>query len=291
MGRKAAFLICEIARNEVVKNDSDLTDFVLGLMTKNKSQGLPNYNKEEVSEAIQTGVKIIEESEKSNIKIISIYDKDYPASFKIMHDRPLLMNLQGNYKEINRRNAIAIIGTREPTKEGIKAGEFLGEYFGIKGYNVVSGLAKGCDTVAHRGCLKVHGMTTAILAHGLHMVYPTENQRLAQEILENDGILMSEYFIGTGAEPGNFIERDKLQAGLSSATIVIQTDIDGSTMFAVNATLKSSKPLAAVKYKPGIVSNEIRGNEMLIHEDKAFPLTSANIDEFINLIPIKSRDK
>lgn len=284
---KTALMICEMARNEAIDNDSDFLEFLIDSKVHNKFQGFPSYSEAEINYAVDQGNKIIEESDKCDIKIISLYDKEYPSTFKLMPDKPVILNVQGNLKAINDRTGIAIIGTREPTKEGLEAGEFLGEYFGNIGYNVVSGLAKGCDTSAHQGCLKSNGMTTAVVAHGLHMIYPKENEQLAQEILRKDGVLMSEYFVGQGADPGHFIERDRLQAGLASATIVIQTDIEGSTMFTVKATLKYSKPLAAVVYKKGITSNEIRGNEMLVREGKAFPLTSRNLEEFIDLIPHK----
>jgi len=284
---KTALMICELTRNETIDNDSDFLEFILHLKANNKSQGFPSYSEAEINCAIEKGNKIIEESDKCDIKIISLYDKDYPSPFKLMPDKPVILNVQGNIKTINDKTGIAVIGTREPTKEGVEVGEYLGEYFSKNGYNVVSGLAMGCDTAAHRGCLKANGMTTAIVAHGLHMIYPKENEQLAKDILQKDGVLMSEYFVGQGADPGHFIERDRLQAGLASATIVVQTDIEGSTMFTVKSTLKYSKPLAAVVYKKNINSNEIRGNEMLIREGKAFPLTSKNLTEFIDLIPHK----
>ena len=284
---KTALMICEMTGNEALNNDDDLAQFLLGSKAYDKIQGFPRYTETEVNYAVEKGDKIIEESEKSNIKIISLSDEDYPASFKLMPDKPVILSIKGNLKLLNDKTGIAIVGTREPTKEGIEVGEYLGEYFGNKGYNVVSGLAKGCDTAAHRGSLKSNGMTTGIVAHGLHMIYPKVNEKLAEEILQNDGVLMSEYFVGQGADPGHFIERDRLQAGLSSATIVVQTDTEGSTMFTVKATLKYSKPLAAVVYNKSINSNEMLGNDMLIQEGNAFPLTSKNIEEFIKLIPVK----
>jgi DNA processing protein len=282
--RKTAFSICEKARNISFESDDDLAGFVLDLKTDIRFRYLPDYNKWDINDAIQKGVRIIEESEKEDIRMISVYDDDYPKSFRLMPDKPLLINVKGNINNAIKLPGVALIGTRDPTPEGIVTGEFLGEYFGKKGYNVISGLAKGCDTAAHQGCLKAHGTTTAIVAHGLHMIYPDENKRLAEEILENNGLLISEFFIGTGVTPDHFIERDRLQAGLSSAIIVIQTAITGSTMATVNATLREGKPLAAVKYKRNITSSEVKGNEILLNEMKAFPLTSGNIEDFIKLI-------
>jgi DNA processing protein len=282
--RKTAFKICDLAKNEIIDNDFDLQEIILGLIVSKKIHRLQEYTTAELNIAFEQGEQILEKSERAGIKILSTFDSDFPDYLKDIHDKPIVLNFKGNYKNLNNHDGIAIIGTREPTKEGKISGEFFGEYFGKKGYNVVSGLAKGCDTAAHLGCLKGGGMTTAIVAHGLHMVYPKENEKLAESIIDSGGVLLSEYFIGEGALADYFVERDRLQAGLSKATIVIQTDIQGSTMYAVNATLNSNKSLAAVQYEPDIYSSEIRGNDMLIKTGKAFPLTSSSVNEFIKCL-------
>jgi DNA processing protein len=287
VGRKAAFKICDLVKNEIIDNDFDLQEIIIGFIVNKKISRLQEYTKAELSIAFEQGEQILEKSERAGIKILSAFNSDFPEYLKDIHDKPIILNFKGNYKNLNNHDGIAIIGTREPTKEGEISGEFFGEYFGKKGYNVVSGLAKGCDTAAHLGCLKGRGMTTAIVAHGLQMVYPKENEELAERIINSGGVLLSEYFIGEGALGNNFVERDRLQAGLSKATIVIQTDIEGGTMYAVNTTLNSNKPLAAVRYKPDIYSSEIRGNDMLIKTGKAFALTSNSVDEFFKMISDK----
>lgn len=281
---KTAWRICEIAVNENISGDSELSDLILGMNSDKRLPDHPIYSQHDIDLAIGKGTDLLYESEKENIRLISAYDPDYPQVFRYLADRPLLLNVKGDFRNAFKRTGVALVGTRDPTKEGIIAGEFLGEYIGNKGYNVISGLARGCDTAAHRGCLRGHGTTTAIVAHGLDIVYPKENERLAEEIIENGGVLMSEYVIGTGADPDHFKERDRLQAWLAAATILIQSDISGSTMFTVNYTLERCNPLAAVRYKPGIISDEISGNEILIREKKSFALSSANIEEFLKLI-------
>lgn len=287
IGRRTAFKICKLANHEIIDNDFDLQEFIIGLAADKKISRLQEYTKAELGIAFKQGEEVLEKSERAGIKILSAFDNDFPEYLKNIYDKPIILNLKGNYKNLNNHDGIAIIGTREPTKEGEISGEFFGEYFGRKGYNVVSGLAKGCDTAVHLGCLKGGGMTTAIVAHGLHMVYPIENEELTQSIVDSGSVLLSEYFIGEGALANNFIERDRLQAGLSKATIVIQTDIEGSTMHTVNATLNANKPLAAVQYEPDIYSSEIRGNDMLIKTGKAFSLTSSSVDEFYKMISDK----
>jgi DNA processing protein len=285
IGRKKAFSICEQARDETFKSDIELRNYIADYFTNISKD---NYSDDDYKIAFEKGDNIIYKSEEENIKIISYYDDDFPNMLKQMGDKPIVLNYKGNIQILSEKIGIAIIGTREPTPEGIKAANYFGETFGRKGYNIISGLAKGCDSNAHRGCLNVYGTTTAILAHGLHTIYPKENRELAYEILEKDGILISEYFIGTGALANYFVERDRLQAGLSRGTIVIQTDIKGGTMYAVKATLKDKKKLAAIKYKnlyPHLTP-KIRGNEELI-ADGAFPLTQSNINDFENSIQNK----
>jgi DNA processing protein len=285
VGRKTAFKICDIAKDESIKTDGDLLNFLLDSFANKRVPGFIPFNKDQIQQAFHKGDRVLDLSKRANIKILSIYDDGFPVLLKTMRDRPIVLNFKGDYRKINQHIGIALVGTREPTKKGIKYGEFLGEYFGRHGYNVVSGLAKGCDTAAHQGCLKVGGMTSAVVAHGLHMIFPLENYDLANKILENGGALISEYFIGKKPEPFQFMERDRIQVGLSVATIVIQTDLSGGTMHTVQATLENHKPLAVLRYEQGVRSPEIRGNKKLIRERKAFPLTIENIDDFIKLIP------
>lgn len=291
IGRRTAHKICDRAKDEIIDNDNDLKDFILGCIANKWVQKLPIYTNQDFEEAFKEAEKIIEKSERLNISILSIYDKDFPNLLKAIPDKPILLNFKGRYKELNNYQGVAIIGTREPTKEGIISGEYIGEYFGKKGFNVVSGLAKGCDTAAHEGCLRGKGFTTAIVAHGLHMTYPKENRELAERIVDSGGVLLSEYFISQGALSNYFVERDRLQAGLSKGTIVIQTGIKGGTMHAVRATIESKKPLAAVEYNVFISYDKIGGNEMLIKEKGAFPITKDSIPDFVEKLNSKVEPK
>lgn len=237
---------------------------------------LPSYSA--FQDANKQAKRIIENTYNQGISIVSKFDADFPKMLLETVDEagkpsvPILLYFKGDLSATNRKG-IAIIGTREPTKEGIAAGEFFGKKLASLGVNIVSGLALGCDSSGHRGALDANGITTAFLAHGLDSVYPPENKSLAERIIHNGGLLMSEYEIGQQVNRYNLVARDRLQAALSSATIVIQTGISGGTMHAVNATLASHKPLYAVRYK-GINSEKALGNEFLIQTKGAIPLTS-----------------
>lgn len=136
------------------------------------------------------------------------------------------------------------------------------------------------------GAIKVKGTKmTAVLAHGLHNIYPKENEELGNNILINNGLLISEYFVNEKANKGTFVERDRLQAGISLGTIVIQTGITGGTMYTVNETVKSKKMLAAVHFQKKFdsIHEKNQGNIKIIKEG-AFALTSTNFKEFVNLL-------
>jgi DNA processing protein len=112
-------------------------------------------------------------------------------------------------------------------------------------------------------------------------VYPPENKKLADSILDNGGLLMSEYAIGMGVNRYNLVARDRLQAGLADATIVIQTGIHGGTMHAVNATLQAGKPLFVVEYSKPVLSDKIQGNKYLKESKGAQGISAINTQDVI----------
>jgi DNA processing protein len=134
--------------------------------------------------------------------------------------------------------------------------------------------------------LKNHS-SYCFLANGLdwESIYPKENLELARNIIEKGGLLLSEYPVGQSCGRYGLVARDRLQAGLSYATVVIQTGEKGGTMHAVNATINSGKLLFAVEYKNGedATHEKVQGNVKLIREGKAHPLRSASIDEAIQM--------
>jgi DNA processing protein len=180
------------------------------------------------------------------------------------------------------------VGTREVTSEGIKGDLYISGEFARRGFNIVSGLAIGCDTYAHKGALNVGGKTTAFLANSLEysLIYPSENKGLAEEIVDKGGLLLSEYSIGKNANKYNLVARDRLQSALSLATIVIQTGIKGGTMHAANTTLKSGKPLYAMKYKDEFTNQHEKslGNAYLVKQGAKYISGGDNIDELCQSI-------
>lgn len=234
--------------------------------------------------------------EGKGIGVISYFDSDFPqmlrncTSEEGKQDPPLILFYRGNLKALEKPG-IAVIGTREPTANGVAAGLHFSKELAMRGFNIVSGLALGCDTTGHRGALDAGGTTTAFLAHGLdwELIYPKENLELAKEIVEKGGLLLSEYAPGTQGNRYFFVARDRLQAGLSYATVVVQTGVHGGTMHAVNATINSNKPLFAVEYKKDsdLSNRQVQGNLMLINSGSAIPLRSSEIEAAVQIVNAK----
>ena len=272
----------------MVKNkafdEADIYTYIMNCINNKLIRVKKELSRLDIQYAVDKSNKIIGESLKNNVFIISKFDEDYPFMLRnLIGNRgedtsPLILNYKGNLSSIKDRQSIAIIGTRHPTKEGEEAGMYYAKYFAEKGFNIVSGLALGCDTIAHKGALSVNGTTTAILAHGLQMISPKRNEFIAKEILEKGGLLLSEYLFGVPAYNTSFVERDRLQAGLAIATIVIQTGIKGGTMHAVRTTINNNKILAVVNYKEQSVkcNENVAGNELLISRG-SFSLRKAEV--------------
>jgi DNA processing protein len=177
----------------------------------------PEYPLTEFLAAENKAKEILQQCQKNNIQLIGYFDTAFPDSLKNIEQPPVLLFIKGDASLLLSQMSLAVIGTREPSMRGLKTATKISERLAKAGYVIISGLAVGCDTAAHRGCILGEGKTIAILAHGLDSVYPTQNISLAKEIIEKGGCLISEYPPGTKANPSYFIKRDRLQSGLSKA--------------------------------------------------------------------------
>ena len=271
----------------------------------NKQSGklFEKHSGDDLYVAYKAAERIIDACTKDGIGILSYYEPEFPEMLKNCineegkEDPVILMYYRGNLKALSSPG-VALIGTREPTPNGLKAGIYFAEQFAKENFNIVSGLAIGCDTTGHRGALNVGGKTTAFLANGLdwNSIYPKENLGLAKEIVEKGGLLLSEYPIGQMCNRYALVARDRLQAALSYATVAIQTGIKGGTMHAVNTTLITHKPLFMVEYKneEDKKSEKVQGNIQLIAKGKALPLRSDSFVKAVNIIDAiidKSKNK
>lgn len=205
-----------------------------------------------------------------NHSIISFFDKDYPDSLKITIDRPAILYCEGDLNCL-RDKCLAVIGTREPTVHGQIIANNITKWFSDKGWNIVSGLAKGIDSIAHRSAIDNNGKTIAVMAQGLEKIYPAENKKLALDIVNSGGILISEYSYGSQTFRNNFVQRDRIQAGLSAAVLMIQSDLKGGSLHASRSAINYGRYLIIPNQsKRDIINDEpkIQANLVFMSEDR-----------------------
>ncbi len=231
----------------------------------------------DIGRALDSAEDVLKKSADQGISVTSWYEKDFPDGLRHALNTsgkkaPAILVFYKGDLSLASSHGVAVIGARKCAPQAAAAGRAIAEKLAARGFCIVSGLALGCDTAAHEGALNAHdGKTIAILGNGLDDVYPKENKLLAERILERGGLLLSEYEIGTPALNYNLVARDRLQAALSLATIVLQTSPKGGTMNAALSTHHAGRPLYAVRYSDASVngSPETEGNHLLVSKYKA----------------------
>jgi DNA processing protein len=184
---------------------------------------------------------VLERQIRDSVLFTTIIDNNYPKLLKKISNPPLLLYYKGNISILNERDSIAVIGTRNASSTGLNIASIIAREFAERGYIIVSGLAKGIDTAAHMGALETNGYTAAVLGAPLDKIYPAENRPLVERILSHDGVVLSELGNGQVSFRGNFVQRDRIQSGLSIGIIPVQTDVEGGTMHTVNFALQQKR--------------------------------------------------
>ena len=226
--------------------------------------------------------KLLEKYEKyilkNDIKIINISDDNYPAKLKNIYAPPITIFAKGDISLLSSK-AIAIVGSREPSKYGIYVAEKFSKELSKEGITIVSGLARGIDTFAHVGALSSFGKTIAVLGSGIDVVYPKENAKYYKEISEK-GLIISEYIVGTAPESKNFPQRNRIISGLSDGVLVVEARKNSGTMITTDFALEQGKELYVI---PGnITSNLSAGTNNLIKEGAKLVTDVCEILEDLN---------
>jgi DNA processing protein len=200
--------------------------------------------------------------DKYEVQVLSIQDEGYPFNLKFTFDPPCLLYIKGTL--IPEDNvSVAIVGSRRATAYGRTVAEKLGGELAKKGITVVSGLARGIDTCAHRGTLAGGGRTIAVLGSGLGVIYPPENKNLAEEITRQ-GAVISEFPIMSSPEKGHFPRRNRLISGLTLGTIVVEAAEESGALITAGYALEQGREVFAV---PGnIWSKYSQGTHKLIRQ-------------------------
>lgn len=217
---------------------------------------------EKTTQTILEGIKKINPDEefskleKEGIGIITINDDSYPKILKEIHDPPAILYIKGQF-EPEDNFCLAIIGTRKPSSYGIQVALDLTNKLSTAGLTIVSGLARGIDTIAHKSCLEANGRTIAVIGSGLDApsIYPQINKNLAEQISEK-GAVISEYPLGAQAMPYHFPARNRIISGLSLGVLVIEAAQKSGTFLTANHALGQNRQVFAIPgqiYSPNAV--------------------------------------
>ncbi len=232
-------------------------------------------------------LKYFQDIQAKGIKVTSILDNDYPQTLREIYDPPLLLFYQGQLPENYDKN-IAIVGSRKMSGYGKLVTEKFSATLSQAGLTVVSGLARGVDTIAHQAAVENDNYTIAVLGCGLDHIYPEQNAKLASKILEN-GCLISEYQPEITPLPGNFPRRNRIIAGLSIGTLVTEADLNSGSLITARHSLETGREVFAV---PGpITSQGSRGPHALIQNGAHLVTDPEQILDILGIQPITKTTK
>ncbi len=222
--------------------------------------------------------------ERLGIKVLTSNDKAYPRRLREIYDFPPVLYEKGELKPEDEW-CVAVVGTRRATVYGRQITEEITADLARSKITIVSGLAKGIDTIAHRSALEAGGRTIAVFASGLDIVYPAENQKLSQDIMEN-GALLSEYPPGTRPRAENFPRRNRILSGLSLGVLVTEAGEGSGAMITAADAIEQDREVFAV---PGsVLSPASRGANRLIQKGEAKLVREyTDILEELNLMAVE----
>ena len=222
--------------------------------------------------------------EKYKIRSLFLTDPDYPRRFLNCYDPPTLLFYKGK-ADLNAARTIGIVGTRNNTDYGKQVTEKLIKDLASQNVIIISGLAFGIDSIAHKAAVKNDIPTVGALGHGLDTIYPSENAGLAKDMIKHGGGLITEFFSKTKPDKHNFPQRNRIVAGLCDATIIVETNLKGGSMITADLANGYNRDVFAI---PGrITDSKSSGSNYLILNNKAILLTDAQ--ELIDIMGWEAR--
>ncbi|MBN1778780.1 MAG: DNA-processing protein DprA [Candidatus Buchananbacteria bacterium] len=228
----------------------------------------------------------MEKLQKHNLEVITAQDQNYPKILKEIYAAPPLLYYRGDIKNFEYL-CLAIVGSRKNSDYGKQVTEQLSRQISEVGLTVVSGLALGVDAIAHQTAIKNSGRTIAILGSSLDQIYPASNRHLAEEIIKKDGLIISEFPIGTTPQPFNFPRRNRIIAGLSLGVLVTEAKINSGALITARYALEQNREVFAV---PGNIYNEnTAGTNQLIKLGARLVTDVNDILETLNLEKIQTQ--
>ena len=256
--------------------------------TLNLSRNIKITDKDR-KEALEIAKKEYQFVERHGIRVYSIIDEDYPWLLRQLPDAPIALYQLGD-TDLNNEHTVSVVGTRRAKNYGYEfTKQFvsdLGGYF--PDLCIISGLAYGIDSAAHSAAIDSNLTTVAVMAHGLDMIYPAQNRDLAKRILKSGGAIISEYPSGTTPYAGRFLERNRIVAGLSPLTVVVESEIKGGAMSTANFAFTYNRDVMAL---PGRISDVMSGgcNHLLRKEKAHLVAAAADVIELMDWRPLNVR--
>lgn len=221
----------------------------------------------------------------NNIRIINYYSKEYPKNLKPFDDSPSVLYYRGNIEKLNINKNLAIVGSRDYSYYGENIANIISTEMSKSNINIISGMAKGIDTFAHKYSLESKGYTCAVLGSGIDVIYPYINKSIYYKLLE-EGSIISEFPPGTKPYPYNFPMRNRIISGLSDVVIIIEASEKSGSLITASCALEQGRDVMAV---PGsIFSKKSIGTNRLI-KDGAYPFTT--MEDLYNLLDINYEEK
>ena len=227
-------------------------------------------------EMIERALPLAEEElarcRQAGITLLPYFASDYPTALHALGGaRPVLLYAKGNLDLLQSPTSIlGIVGTRQPSPEGLAAAHRIAYEEAEKGRVILSGLAYGCDAAAHHGALEATGRTIAVIATGLDRAHPEAHQALQDRIITSGGLVLSEYPLATPVDTYRLVARDRLQAALSAELLVIECGTQSGTMHTVRFAERYHRPIFALPPHTDRLSS-LEGNRQLLQSGRAKP--------------------
>jgi DNA processing protein len=231
-------------------------DIFLASLTELEATGLPAASAQSIAlgESLRQADEELKKLAKApGVALVTMGSDFYPAHLAEIYDPPLVLYVRGNPR-ILLDPGIAVIGTRHPTPYGLGMAERLSQDLANCGLVIISGMARGIDSVAHKGAVQARGRTVAVFGTGVDVIYPRENRKLSEQILELGGALVSEFPLATGPTPHNFPLRNRVISGLSRGVLVVEAGEYSGTRITSRCALEQCREVFAV---PGNVTNKL----------------------------------
>lgn len=234
---------------------------------------------------LQKAQQIIESHENLGIKMASINMQEYPLLLVEMPNPPVVIYYKGNIGCMEDKLTIGVIGARKPSAYGIEATKLISCQLAKAGVVLISGLADGLDSEAHKASVNANVPTVAVLGNALDTYYPARNKQL-QQIIEKQGLVLSEYPVGTRVEKSFFLQRNRIIAGLSRGLCVAEARRHSGTMSTLNFAAAFGRDIFAV---PGSIFSPLSEGTLQMLKDGAKPVTCAN--DILEAYGLKAEDK